>query len=143
MSLLTLAPENRSFEYLCHFLHRIATLILIALVAEKSTAAQNQEQKTKESSVPNVVLILTDDQGYGDLSCHGNPTLKTPHLDQLAREGMRLTSYYAGNTVCRPSRLCLWTGMHAGHTAIDCDNRASRARHRPQRYRDSRASLLK
>ncbi len=68
---------------------------------------------------PNLIYIMTDDLGYGDLGCFGQREIKTPHLDRLASEGMKLTSYYAPCTVCRPSRLALWTGMHMGHTAID------------------------
>ena len=68
---------------------------------------------------PNLIYIMVDDLGYGDLGCFGQQMINTPRLDQLAKEGMRLTSYYASNTVCRPSRLALWTGMHAGHTAIN------------------------
>ncbi len=68
---------------------------------------------------PNLVYIMADDLGYGDLGCFGQKVIQTPHLDRLAVEGMRLTSYYAGCTVCRPSRLSLWTGKHTGHTAID------------------------
>ncbi len=67
---------------------------------------------------PNIIYVMCDDLGYGDLGCFGQKTIKTPNIDQLASEGMRLTSYYAGCTVCRPSRLVLWTGMHTGHTAI-------------------------
>lgn len=67
---------------------------------------------------PNIIFIMADDLGYGDLGCFGQSTIKTPNLDRLAEEGMRLTSFYAGNTVCRPSRLSLWTGYHMGHTAI-------------------------
>jgi uncharacterized sulfatase len=73
----------------------------------------------KGNERPNLIYIMADDLGYGDLGCFGQARIKTPQLDQLAREGMKLTSYYAGNTVCRPSRLSLWTGLHAGHTAID------------------------
>lgn len=68
---------------------------------------------------PNLIYIMTDDLGYGDLGCYGQKVIQTPNLDRLAAEGMKLTSYYAGCTVCRPSRLSLWTGMHMGHTAID------------------------
>jgi len=68
---------------------------------------------------PNIIYIMVDDLGYGDLGCYGQKRIRTPHIDRLAAEGMKLTSYYAGNTVCRPSRLVLWTGMHAGHTKID------------------------
>lgn len=61
---------------------------------------------------------MADDLGYGDLGCYGQKEILTPRIDQLAREGMRFTDHYSGHTVCRPSRLALWTGMHTGHTAI-------------------------
>jgi arylsulfatase A-like enzyme len=64
---------------------------------------------------PNIVLILADDLGYGDLGCYGQEEIATPHLDQLASEGMRFTQAYAGSSVCSPSRCCLMTGMHNGH----------------------------
>src|SRR5438874_785284 len=59
---------------------------------------------------PNIVVILTDDQGYGDLSCHGNPVLKTPHLDRLHRESLRLTDFHVA-PMCSPTRGQLMTGM--------------------------------
>ncbi|MBN1558967.1 arylsulfatase [candidate division KSB1 bacterium] len=67
---------------------------------------------------PNIIFIMCDDLGYGDLGCYGQQTIRTPNIDQLATEGMRFTDFYAGHTVCRPSRLVLWTGRHTGHTAI-------------------------
>lgn len=67
---------------------------------------------------PNIIFIMADDLGYGDLGCFGQKIIKTPEIDRLASEGMRLTSFYAGCTVCRPSRLTLWTGFHTGHTPI-------------------------
>lgn len=68
---------------------------------------------------PNIIFVMSDDLGYGDLGCYGQKVIRTPHLDQMAKEGMRFTDFYTGNTVCRPSRLVLWTGQHAGHTAIN------------------------
>jgi uncharacterized sulfatase len=68
---------------------------------------------------PNIIFIMADDLGYGDLGCYGQTTIQTPNIDRLATEGMRLTSFYAGCTVCRPSRLVLWTGKHTGHTPIN------------------------
>lgn len=62
---------------------------------------------------PNVVLIMADDLGYFELGCYGHPALKTPVLDKLADEGVRLTTFYAGSTVCTPSRLALLTGSYA------------------------------
>ncbi len=70
------------------------------------------------SAQPNIVLILADDLGYGDVGCYGQKTLATPNLDQLAAEGMRFTRHYAGMTVCSPSRCVLMTGRHSGHTPV-------------------------
>ncbi|SVB15881.1 uncharacterized protein METZ01_LOCUS168735, partial [marine metagenome] len=67
---------------------------------------------------PNLIYILADDLGYGDLGCYGQKTLKTPNLDRMAREGMRFTRHYAGSTVCAPSRCVLMTGLHTGHARI-------------------------
>jgi arylsulfatase A-like enzyme len=67
---------------------------------------------------PNIIYIMTDDLGYGDLGCYGQQVVQTANLDRLAAEGMRFTDHYAGHTVCRPSRLVLWTGQHVGHTGL-------------------------
>ena len=71
-----------------------------------------------QTQKPNIVLILADDLGYGDLGCYGQKQIATPNLDRLASEGMRFTQSYAGSTVCAPSRCCLMTGMHTGHARI-------------------------
>ena len=75
-------------------------------------AAYAQQQK------PNVVFILADDLGYGDLSCYGQEKFTTPNIDRLAQDGMRFTQCYSGTTVSAPSRSCLLTGMHSGHTYV-------------------------
>ena len=67
---------------------------------------------------PNLIWIMADDLGYGDLGCFGQKVIKTPNLDQMARDGMRFTHFYAGATVCAPSRSVLMTGMHHGHTRV-------------------------
>src|SRR3954469_8759024 len=67
---------------------------------------------------PNIVFILADDLGYGDLGCYGQERIRTPRLDRMASEGMRFTQCYAGSTVCAPSRCALMTGLHAGHGTI-------------------------
>jgi arylsulfatase A-like enzyme len=67
---------------------------------------------------PNIIYILADDLGYGDLGCYGQETIKTPNIDKLAEEGMRFTDHYAGSTVCAPSRCCLMTGYHTGHALV-------------------------
>ena len=67
---------------------------------------------------PNLIFILADDLGYGDLGCYGQKLIQTPHLDRMAAEGMRFTQFYAGSTVCAPSRSVLMTGLHTGHTRV-------------------------
>ena len=67
---------------------------------------------------PNIIHIMVDDLGYGDLGCYGQKVIQTPNLDRMAAEGMRFTDHYAGHTVCRPSRLVLWLGQHVGHTKL-------------------------
>lgn len=67
---------------------------------------------------PNIVFILADDLGYGDVGCFGQKKIRTPNLDRMAAEGMRLTQHYAGNAVCAPSRCVLMTGKHPGHAFI-------------------------
>ncbi|QDT54077.1 Arylsulfatase [Caulifigura coniformis] len=67
---------------------------------------------------PNVVFILADDLGYGDLGCFGQKLIQTPNIDRLASEGMRFTQAYAGATVCAPSRCSLMTGLHNGHAPV-------------------------
>ena len=67
---------------------------------------------------PNLIWIMADDLGYGDLGCYGQKEIRTPHLDRMASEGMRFTQFYAGATVCAPSRSVLMTGQHHGHTRV-------------------------
>ncbi|MCS6851379.1 MAG: arylsulfatase [Gemmataceae bacterium] len=69
-------------------------------------------------SKPNLVWIMADDLGYGELGCYGQKVIQTPQLDRMAREGMRFTQFYAGATVCAPSRSVLMTGQHQGHTRV-------------------------
>ena len=74
-------------------------------------------EKNKDKK-PNVVFILADDLGYGDLSCYGQEKFETPNIDKLAQSGMRFTQCYSGTTVSAPSRSCLLTGTHSGHTPV-------------------------
>lgn len=67
---------------------------------------------------PNIVFLLADDLGYGDLGCFGQTKIRTPNLDRMAAEGVRLTQHYSGNAVCAPSRCVLMTGLHPGHAFI-------------------------
>ncbi len=67
---------------------------------------------------PNIIYIMDDDLGWGDLGCYGQREIQTPHIDRLAREGIRFNQVYAGSTVCAPSRCVLMTGKHTGHARI-------------------------
>mgnify|MGYP003325177765 FL=1 len=67
---------------------------------------------------PNIIFVLCDDIGYGDLGCYGQKVHKTPRLDQLAAESMRFTQCYTGTAICAPSRCVLMTGLHNGHTRV-------------------------
>ena len=67
---------------------------------------------------PNIIFILVDDLGYGDLGCYGQQVIQTPNIDRMASEGMIFTDHYAGSTVCAPSRCCLMTGKHTGHAFV-------------------------
>ena len=72
----------------------------------------------RTSASPNIILILADDLGWGDLGCQGQTRFRTPHIDRLAASGLRFTQAYAGNTVCAPSRCALMTGLHSGHGRV-------------------------
>ena len=72
----------------------------------------------KSIDKPNIIYILADDLGYGDLGCYGQQQIQTPNLDRIAAEGLRFTDHYAGSTVCAPSRCSLMTGFHSGHSLI-------------------------
>jgi arylsulfatase A len=78
---------------------------LVAILILQSTAALASER-------PNVVIIFADDLGYGDLGCYGSPTIRTPHLDRMAAEGLRFTDFYSASEVCTPSRAALLTGRY-------------------------------
>ncbi len=67
---------------------------------------------------PNIIFILADDLGYGDLGCYGQKVLKTPNIDKLAADGLLMTQFYTGSTVCAPSRATLMTGKHTGHNSV-------------------------
>lgn len=67
---------------------------------------------------PNIVYILADDLGYGDLSCYGQQKFETPNIDRIAKTGMKFTQHYSGSTVCAPSRCSLMTGLHTGHAQV-------------------------
>ncbi|WP_044653701.1 arylsulfatase [Bacteroides congonensis] len=84
------------------------TLLLSALSANAQ----------KKNARPNIIFILCDDMGYGDLGCYGQPFIRTPHIDAMASEGIRFTQAYAGSPVSAPSRASFMTGQHSGHCEV-------------------------
>ena len=90
-------------------------IFLILLPAACGTA---QRDAATDRPAPNIIYILADDLGYGDLGCYGQQKFTTPHIDRMAREGIRFTRHYSGSTVCAPSRSVLMTGFHTGHTPV-------------------------
>lgn len=94
-------------------------LTFIALISYLLLGLSNQgcKQKPEQVSKPNVILIMTDDQGYGDLACHGNPYIETPHLDKLHSESIRFTNFHV-NPFCAPTRAALMTGRFSDLTHV-------------------------
>jgi len=93
----------------------VGSLLLFGCQQEQTAPESTQQQ---DKARPNIVYILVDDLGYGDVGAFGQTKINTPELDQLASEGMRLTEHYAGSTVCAPSRAALVTGKHTGNVQI-------------------------
>ncbi len=93
----------------------LSALVFIVLFAGWGHAAERP---------PNIVFIIADDLGYGDLGCYGQKKIHTPNIDRLSTEGMRFTNHYAGNNVCAPSRCVLMTGQHPGHAYIRDNHQA-------------------
>ena len=113
----------------------LGSALLVGMVSTQQTLAQ--KKKAQGQTRPNVVFILADDLGYGDLSCYGQEKFETPNIDRLAQNGMRFTQCYSGTTVSAPSRSCLITGTHstllfAGtKSLLRKDNSHYRKTHRP------------
>lgn len=85
---------------------------IIAIIPTLSYAGKDKTQ------MPNIIFIMADDLGYGDVGCYGQPYIETPNINRMANEGMRFTQAYAGSPVSAPSRASLMTGQHTGHTLI-------------------------
>src|SRR5580700_6591525 len=93
----------------------LRTLLPSLLLACSSFATVRAESPAQP---PNIIFVLADDLGYGDVGCYGQKQIQTPNIDQLASQGVRFTQVYAGSTVCAPSRCALMTGLHTGHCHI-------------------------
>ncbi len=92
--------------------HLLQPLIVLALLTANGLVSADPPTK------PNLIWIMADDLGYGDLGCYGQKVITTPNLDRMASEGLRFTHFYSGATVCAPSRSVLMTGLHHGHTRV-------------------------
>ena len=99
-------------DSLKRWLERANSLALAAALPAACVSAAMAQQR------PNILYIMCDDMGYGDLSCYGQQHFQTPNIDRLASQGMRMTSAYAGSPVSAPSRACFMTGQHSGHTYV-------------------------
>ncbi len=96
-------------------------LTLMSTVTCAATATNKAPENTtppQSNTPPNILFILCDDMGYGDLGCYGQPFIRTPHIDTMANEGMRFTQAYAGSPVSAPSRASFMTGQHSGHCEV-------------------------
>lgn len=96
----------------------MSKLLFFFLLASLPVGVKAQNQRVSAAPRPNIIFILADDLGYGDLGVYGQKLIKTPNLDRMAAEGVRFTQFYAGTAVCAPSRSALMTGQHTGHTYI-------------------------
>jgi uncharacterized sulfatase len=123
------AGQNAPYiSFLSNLLVRVPMHRILGLIAAVVTVvAASTLVSAAESRPANIVLILADDLGYGDLGCYGQKRIQTPHLDQLAKEGLRFTDFYAGCTVCAPSRCVLMTGYHMGHCWVRGNAGANRS----------------
>lgn len=97
-----------------NLIKNIFLLIAVFGVIACKSRRSNEDKKEK----PNIVLIMADDLGIGDVGVYGQEIFSTPNVDQLVSEGMKFTNFYAGSTVCAPSRATLLTGQHTGHTKV-------------------------
>lgn len=91
---------------------------LLAFLVWAAVSLCTAVARTPEQPAPNIIFILADDLGYGEVGAFGQKIIQTPNLDRMAREGMRFTQFYAGSTVCAPSRCVLMTGKHTGHCSV-------------------------
>ncbi len=97
-------------------MHKLMMTAGVLLVQQAQAEDNNQEKATPER--PNIIFILADDMGYGDLACYGNQYIQTPNIDRLARTGTSFTQAYAGSGISSPSRCALMTGKNTGNTRI-------------------------
>jgi len=90
----------------------------VALPVLSISCVQTGNKANNSVENPNIIFVMVDDMGYGDLGCYGQKEIKTPNIDNLAREGIKFTNFYSGSPVCAPARSVLMTGQHTGHTTV-------------------------
>ena len=105
--------------------HAAAMLVLVAGPAMLASFAENLAQGAEQARRPNVVFVLADDLGWADLSCYGSRFHKTPHVDALARRGMRFTQAYAASPLCSPTRSSILTGLYPARIGITISGSAT------------------
>ena len=93
-------------------------LLCVGVIFLVYSCKNNKKTYRQEYVQPNIIYILADDLGYGDVGVYGQQNFETPNLDRLAYGGMKFLQHYSGSTVCAPSRSALMTGQHTGHTYI-------------------------
>jgi uncharacterized sulfatase len=107
-------------------MRRICVCPLLVVTAVATAWEASSAHALAYARRPNIIFILADDLGYGDVGCYGQQRIKTPNLDRMAAEGLRFTQAYAGGTVCAPSRCVLMTGLHVGHARVRGNGDATR-----------------
>jgi arylsulfatase A len=105
-----------SYKFYNTMMNRLKFLLFISIIF--CVSCQNKFENVGETRKPNIVYVMADDLGYGDVGCYGQEIIRTPNIDQLAAEGIRFTQHYSGSTVCAPSRGVLMTGLHTGHAEV-------------------------
>ena len=95
------------------FHHKLFTCIVLA-----SLCLGTMELAADDADRPNIVVVLCDDLGYGDIECYGHPHIKTPHLNKMAKEGIRFTDFYSAAPVCSPARVGLLTGRSPNRAGV-------------------------
>ena len=123
-------------------MRRLAFLVAVVSLLLHASLARAESQRPDTAIRPNIILIVADDLGYGNLGCYGQQHIQTPVLDQMAKEGLRFTHFYAGASLCLPARCTLMTGLHTGHSR--CRVNGGGGKHPPIHEEDTTlATVLK
>lgn len=102
----------------CYMNKKMIIALLVALLFLSVSCGESGNKANNFVENSNIIFVMVDDMGYGDLGCYGQKEIKTPNIDHLASEGIRFTNFYSGSPVCAPARSVLMTGKHTGHTTV-------------------------